>query len=151
MRLPTRLGIVAFWLSWPGLWLYLRWSQRTRLLIVCEDEILVTKTWLGDGRWSLPGGGLHRREDKTSGLLREVREEIGLTLQSADIEFLRSELYRSRGLRFMCHYYTVQLPQKPALDLQRFEITDASWVNPKQVTPEQFGLDVHTAVAAARL
>lgn len=150
MKLPRKFGIVAFWLSWPGLWLYLRGSQRTRLLICCGNQILVTRTWMGDGRWSLPGGGLHRHEDKISGLLREVREEIGVRLSTASLRPLTSAVYRAHGLRFQCHYFMTTLKQRPALRLQQLEISDAQWVDIDSVTPQEFAPDVLTAVAAAR-
>src|SRR4051812_17481145 len=77
------LGTIAFWLSWPALWIYLRGSQRTRVLIVCDEEILLVRGWLSTGQWSLPGGGLHKNEDPVAGAQREVAEEVGISLTAS--------------------------------------------------------------------
>ena len=80
------MGILAFWISWPALWIYLRRGERTRLLLVCNGEFLVLKSWLRAGRrWNLPGGGLHDGEQPDAGLMREVREETGITLSKQQI------------------------------------------------------------------
>lgn len=137
-----------FWLVWPVLGLYLRRTTRTRLLIVCGGEILVTKTWLGDGRWSLPGGGLHRGEDPTKGVLRETHEEIGVTLQPGAIRLISKEQYPSLGLRFRCYFFVAELPAKPALKLQKLEITSSRWASPGEITSEAYGADVLAALRA---
>lgn len=120
-------GRAVFWITWPALWLLLRWSRRTRLLLVCGDEFLVLRGWLGSGEWGLPGGGLHRGEDAVAGLLREVKEETGLALKSSQIKYAFEGLYKSRGMRFTYHSYTAQLNSKPQLKPQPREIAEISW------------------------
>ena len=141
-----KFGIVLFWLSWPVLLVYLRGSQRTRMMIVCADEILVTKTWLGDGRWSLPGGGLHRGEGLVEGVIREVFEETGVQLVPSRVTYLDSEIYSSHGLKFQCHYYKTHVDEKPRISLQKFEISDAEWVQFRLQRNAQFSPDILHAV-----
>ena len=100
-KLWQGIGIAVFWLAWPGLFVYLRWSERTRVLVVAGGEqVLLVKGFLSDGRWSLPGGGLHRHEDKLAGALRELREETGLVLKPEQLTPLASTIFRDRGLQF---------------------------------------------------
>lgn len=142
IRLWQRLGIALFWLSWPALWVYLRWSQRTRALIVVGDEVLLTKTWHGDGKWSLPGGGLHRHEAPIDGLRREVAEETGINLSAADIQPLGTDMYRNHGLRFKVHYFGVRLRNKPPTQRQKLEISDIGWRLRDDISPRDFAPDV---------
>lgn len=123
-----RLGIIAFWLSWPALWVYLRGSQRTRLLIVCNDEILVLRSWLGNGSWGLPGGGIHKGETVIDGLIREVKEETGIQVSSKQLKSLGEADARESGLHFHYHAYVYILPTKPDLSLQRHEILESWWM-----------------------
>lgn len=63
------------------------WRLRKPLLIGCRvlafDEagrVLLIRHSYGSGRWMLPGGGVARGEDPLAAALRELREEVGLTL-----------------------------------------------------------------------
>lgn len=47
-----------------------------------DDAVLLVRISpgeMGAGRWTLPGGGLAFGEDPATGVLRELREETGLT------------------------------------------------------------------------
>ena len=145
-----KIGIALFWLVWPVLGLYLRRTTRTRLLIVCGSEILVTKTWLGDGRWSLPGGGLHRGEDPAAGVLRETREEIGISLQPGVVRLISEQPYRGRGLEFNCYYFVAELAEKPSLKLHPLEMSGSRWVTLGDIHPGGYGPDVIAAIQAYR-
>jgi 8-oxo-dGTP pyrophosphatase MutT (NUDIX family) len=142
------LGTTLFWLVWPVTWLSLRRSTRTRLLIVVQDEVLVTMTWLSDGRWSLPGGGLHSGEDPVDGMLRELREETSIVLGPADIQFLTEARYRSRGLRFHALYFIANLPSKPNVRLRKLEMSGYMWTRIGQITHRECAPDVLTAIRA---
>ena len=120
-------GQAVFWLTWPALWLMLRWSRRTRLLLVCGDEFLVLRGWLGSGEWGLPGGGLHRGEDKIVGLIREVEEETGLHISADQLKYAFDGLYKNKGLSFTYHSYVAELDSKPSLKPQPREIAEISW------------------------
>ncbi len=148
-----RLGILAFWVTWPGLWLYLQWTTRTRLLLCVDGEILVTRTWLSDGRWSLPGGGLHRGEEPLNGVVREVREETDIVLRLEDIRPLTTTnaRFHSHGLSFRCHYFVAELSAKPVIMLQRFEISGAQWVKPDRVGPAHYAPDVLEAIGTSEI
>ncbi len=126
-RILKALGIATFWLTWPGLWLILRWSHRTRLLLICGDEFLVLRGWLGSGEWGLPGGGLHRNENPVTGLLREVREETSIQLSPTQVTQAFEGIYRHKGLRFNFYVFIAELDQKPTVKPQPREIAEISW------------------------
>jgi 8-oxo-dGTP pyrophosphatase MutT (NUDIX family) len=142
-----RIGTAAFWVSWPLLYLHLRRSTRTRILVVCGEEVLVVKTWLGVDRWALPGGGLRRGEDPLRGALRELREETGLELAADTPKPLFTGTYRQNGLKFNYRCFLVELPAKPPVAPHRPELSDAAWVHRRQLTPQSAGQDVLTAIA----
>jgi len=54
-----------------------------------EDKILLIKrkntTWY-DGFYSLPAGRLSKNEYPTSGIIREVLEEVGVKIKKEDLE-----------------------------------------------------------------
>jgi 8-oxo-dGTP pyrophosphatase MutT (NUDIX family) len=135
-RLWQKVGVVLFWLGWPALALFLNGTERTRILITCHGRVVVVKGWLGNGKWNLPGGGLHKGEEPLAGLLREVAEEIGLVLLPERVRLLAVRPARSSGFRFRCHYYTVELDEQAPLRPRRFEITEVRWLDIAELQTE---------------
>lgn len=128
MKLWRLLGHAVYWLAWPALFVYLRWGARTRVLITSENHVLLVQGWISDGRWGLPGGGLHRDEDPLDGAMRETAEETGLSLQAVQLRPLGAQWCVRSGLRFYCHFFVAQLEERPPVRKQRGEITDIRWV-----------------------
>lgn len=122
------LGSVGYWLTWPALYIYMRGSRRTRVLIIHEQKVLVVKQWLGRDTWHLPGGGLHKGEDPLVGSIREVQEEVGIALQPSQLRHIRSLQKRSSGIPYTAEYYATTLQQQPTLHLQAHEIRESSWI-----------------------
>lgn len=122
------LGKVGFWLTWPALYVYLRVGKRTRVFIKCGDELLVVRGWLGSDAWIFPGGGLHRNEEPAAGAVREVLEETGIKLNPQDLTFLfEKQVVTQQGMRFDCVAYAIELPAKPPVTVQKYELIAADW------------------------
>ncbi|HSW98293.1 MAG TPA: NUDIX hydrolase [Candidatus Saccharimonadales bacterium] len=127
-KLLQKMGVVAWWAVLPALIVYLGGRPRTRAVLRCDGKIVAVKGWLGNGKWSLPGGGLHRGEDPLAGVLREVREEAGLRLQPGQLTRLATEPSGHHGIRFPCHYFAADLSQEAPLTAQFGESTEAAWL-----------------------
>jgi 8-oxo-dGTP pyrophosphatase MutT (NUDIX family) len=143
-------GNVAFWLGWPATWLYLRIGTRTRVLVVADNEVLAVKPWMGSGKWILPGGGVHYREDPLAAALRELREETGVVLEPSQPHLLYQATYHEYGFRFPYACYVAQLQAKPKLRKQLLEIVDVTWLNLDAVNPRTCQTDVVAALQAWR-
>lgn len=128
MPLNQRLGRGLHVLIWPALFFYLRRGARTRVLVLAENHVLLVKGWLSDGRWGLPGGGLHAHEEPVAGAIRETFEETGVRLEPASLKNLGSEWRSGKGLKFYCHFFAAELPVRTPLRNQRGEIIAAEWI-----------------------
>ena len=129
-RLARLLGTLAFFAVWPALYVYLRHgSERTRILVVLGDDVLVSVNWLSNGRWSLPGGGLHKGEDRLTGALRELREETGLTPKPEELQYMLEAKVHGHGLWTTFYCYVLVLDEKPSLVRQRHEVAEHRWIN----------------------
>ena len=146
-RLSPRLGRFAYWLVWPGLWLVLYNTRRTRVIISSGDEILLVKTWLGDGRWGLPGGGLHRGEEAAAGAAREITEETGMVIAAADLMLCEQQACRTQGFRYTAIFYKIELPSKPPLQLRGLEISQVAWLARGQLATVAVSPDVTQALS----
>ncbi|MBS0482279.1 MAG: NUDIX domain-containing protein [Proteobacteria bacterium] len=65
------------------MWWRLRKPRLTGCRVLALDErgwVLLVRHSYGSGRWMLPGGGVGRRENPLAAAQRELREEVGCTL-----------------------------------------------------------------------
>ena len=93
--------------NWRGYMTEAKDSENvSKAVIVKEDGALLLLRSTGQkfpGKWDLPGGHIHIGEDPKDGLIREVKEETGVTL-SEPIE----KLYEEDNITF----YRAQMPDE---------------------------------------
>lgn len=128
------IGRVGYWLAWPAHYVYLRRSTRTRILLVHGSRVLVVRNWLSDGKWGLPGGGVHRGEPLVQAALRELQEEVGITVSPQALRHAGRGIYRDHGLHFAYHRFVVFAEQETIPKLQWYEIAAASWLDYHELT-----------------
>jgi 8-oxo-dGTP pyrophosphatase MutT (NUDIX family) len=144
------LGVTAYWLTVPGIWLVLRKTIRTRLLVRSGDHIIVVKPWLGNGKWCLPGGGVHKNEPTLTAVIRETREEVGITIDSQVCISHGTRPYRQNGLSFNYELFTTDLDAQVPIKKQVLEIFDAQWVAVSSLSDQNANQDVLVALQKSR-
>lgn len=139
-----------FWLLWPGLYLYFRFSRRTRLAIVDGDKILLVQDraalWFDDDRWSVPGGGLRLFERPEKGAVRELSEELGVTIEPDTLRLLWRGKLGEYGLKYRGYFYLAQLPKATKLRLRTSEIAAAQWRPISSLEPQDVSLEAYRAL-----
>ncbi len=143
-----KLGTIIFWITWPGLWVILRWSYRTRVLVASGSKVLVMKSWLGPGDWSLPGGGVHRGEAPELAAIREVEEETGLTIEREQLVPTAERVFRDNGLSFRYQEYKVELNEMPTVRPQPGEVAVVEWMEKSVLNASNANYDVIAGLAA---
>lgn len=146
MILQNNTGRVVFWFLWPGLWLGLRFTTRTRALIEYNNQVLVVKSWLGNGKWNLPGGGIKAEEDMLTAVIREVKEETAITLKPNNCKKIVNLEYKSSGLRFKYLLYKIEFKEKPKICKPQKEIIVIDWVEKSQLNRQIANSDVIDAL-----
>ena len=147
-RLYEIAGRLVFILSYPAVQLLVGRQKRAYLLLRCGDEVLLVKNWYGNGRWSLPGGGLHASETAELGLKREVMEEVGYDI--AGLKLKGPESFKSAvGLTHKpCLVFCAEIGAKPDLRLNSFELTGAAWYRAEEITSLPVWPEVKAALQA---
>jgi len=145
-QLWLKLGTLAFWICWPVLYVYLRRSQRTRVVVRAGGQVLLVRSWLSDGQWGLPGGGMHRGESPALGAARELREETGLEVSADGLMELATESLAQHGLRFTCTFFLADIDKTGVFQTQRGEIIEAQWFHMADVTAPGFQPEVKRAL-----
>src|SRR5262245_23898974 len=79
-QIYEKAGRAAHGAAKPLLKLYLRQKHvRARILIVNhEKEVLLVRSWFGNQKWDLPGGGIGGAETAAEAAVREAYEETGI-------------------------------------------------------------------------
>lgn len=140
------MGVIAFWLAWPLLWVYFRRGLRTRVIVEHDGYVLVVKTWLGTGKWILPGGGLHRNEKPGAGAVRELQEETGLQLNIKQLQSLGEGVISQHGLQYRYIAYYAKLDRLEPLRPKLTEISDAAWLPLAELMPAITSRDALTVL-----
>ena len=92
------------------------------------DSVLLVKgsRGLNDGRWSLPGGFLRFGETPEDGILREIREEVGVEAKILRFAGVHGRLGQKTGLHWIMLFYRTALSGQPRPDPD--EIAEARYV-----------------------
>lgn len=135
MKLYYFLGTLASPFASIALLLF-SWITRTpRARVVVQNEngqVLFVQNLFSRGKWSLPGGGIHRGEDPGLAGAREVKEETGVEL--ADARLVRAGTLRAAGHQEII--FTTNVSGEVSLPIvspSKFEIQGIAWFLPREV------------------
>jgi 8-oxo-dGTP diphosphatase len=108
-----------------------------RVLLIKDECLLLTldKGHTKWGRWNVPGGSQDPKELPLNTAVREIKEELGLTIKPQSLQLL-AVMNRTGGNRYgandHCYYY-VSNAFEGEISLQTGEIQQARWVPLKDV------------------
>lgn len=139
-RSYAHLGKLAHAAASPALRMYMRGKHRVRVLVLTENnEILLVRSWFGHQRWSLPGGGVRRKEDPREAAVRETLEETGVVIDERKCSLLGEFENADSNAPFTVDCYQVKIKKQPAriAGRRRLEMLDAAWFSLDKLPPHR--------------
>ena len=129
------------------------WLTQARFTVtaggVVEDErgrvLLLHHVFRKGSGWGVPGGFLRKGEQPEEALRRELREEIGMELESAELAIVRT-LQRPRQVEiiFRCRALSAGLPR----ERKSAEVDRAAWFE-RDALPSNLDPDQHRLIERA--
>jgi 8-oxo-dGTP pyrophosphatase MutT (NUDIX family) len=111
-----------------------------------EDEVLFVRSRHARSGWMLPGGLLGRGETPREAVRRELREELGLELDTAELPTVTLVYPDHRRVDLV---FEVRLEQRPAVRVDGTEALAADWLTPDTSLADETALQA-LAVLAGR-
>lgn len=129
-KLYSLMGQLMYFILLPFIRLAIKSTNRAYVLIInSNNEILMVKNWLSDGKWSLPGGGIHNNETPETAIVREVKEEVGLNLSKSNLIFVSKGKWQTYDLGYTYQIYKILYKDTKQINLRKLEMVDYSWVS----------------------
>lgn len=142
-------GFVVYYLSYPITRLLLKNSRRSYLAVIYDNQLLVTKNWLGDQRtWRLVGGGVHKKENYLDAVIREAREEVNLAFDQASLKQIVGISRHPKG-----YYYAIFLIKfsvEPKI-IRSKEIIEAQFISIDQLIKGKIPISLEVATLLSKL
>lgn len=130
----VKLGRAVYWATWPGIWLVIQLSPpRTRLALIHKGKVLLVKDWLGNGEWTLPGGGLKRHEPVEVGAARELLEETSILVDSKTLKNIGSFRVKTNGIPVRIAGFWKEAKQVPKVTARKGELIGFMWADKQQL------------------
>ncbi len=105
------------------------------VLLVREGKVLLSrrqnKGW-GDGMLCIPGGHVEPGETPAEAAVRELKEELGMRIDSKELNFLCIEARQSPGRNYLSTIFTLETGQEPTNN-EPHECSELVWVDPKNL------------------
>ncbi len=114
----------------PIKWYWKKFNIKTsgvRVMIIHDNKFVLVRHWYNP-LWVMPGGGIKKHETPEKAAHREVKEEIGLSIEQLDYKLgVYSNTKEGKNDTIYC--FVVELTQKPILKKKKFnlEIADVIW------------------------
>ena len=107
------------------------------LLFNEKNELLLLKPSYKD-HWSIPGGGVDENESPRQACLREINEEIGLSLkniQFISVDCIKTREDKNESLQFIFYGGRLAASQQADIKLKAGEISEFKFVRVEQALP----------------
>lgn len=100
-----------------------------------NDKHLLLQRQLGRtsaSQWGPPAGKVEEGEGLEQAIVREVKEESGITLSKTDLSYFGSVNVRHGNFDFVYHIFSAQLTDQPEIILSAREHQNYTWATPEQ-------------------
>lgn len=126
-------------------------APSVNILIVNEDKILLSRrantNWM-DGHLCIPGGHVEKGETPVIAMLREIEEELGVSVNPDDLEFL-CVAARNSNVEYVAYEFILRNKNYIFKNMEPEKCSELVWVdinNPPDDTIEHFRMIIEQSL-----
>jgi len=142
MRLAYRFGIHVMRVYW---FIARPRTRGVKVVLRNDGRVLLVRHTYGDRDWDLPGGTANRNEDPADTVVREMREELGVSPMT--LRAMRATNWRPSRKRDEVTLFVADVPDRE-LRVEAAEIAATRWVSPDAI-PDGTARLARAAIARA--
>lgn len=119
------------------------------LILIKDGQILLSRrfnTGWNDGNYSLAAGHIDGNETAEAAMLREAREELGITIQPEDLQFAHVSHRRSPDFEYIDFYFTAEKWEGEPHNAEPEKCDEIAWYS-LDALPENVIQNVREALA----
>ncbi len=108
-------------------------TRGVKCVVECDKKILLVKLSYAHKGWTIPGGGVGRKETFEDAARRELKEETGIVvgnLKKID-EYLSTKYYK----RDIVQVFYSKIEGFPEVKIDNLEVSDYLWFDPENQLP----------------
>jgi len=146
-RLLDKCWRIAYRLAYPvaKLWWRVVGAEGVRIAIWCNGRVLTVHHSYKLGL-QMPGGGLKRGEHPSQAAIRELQEELSITVQPAQV----ARVLSAPSPYGLVHLYEISFDIEPKFVVDRREIVAALFLQPHLVDEPNVMIKLYLASATYR-
>ncbi len=115
--------------------------------IFCQGQVLLVRNSYVS-YYSAPGGYLRRHETAREAAVRELREEIDLTIAPSELKLALEVTHDWEGKQDHVAIFTLDLEERPKVRVDHREVVEAFWFSPRQAADNDVFPPLKQVIAA---
>jgi 8-oxo-dGTP diphosphatase len=103
-----------------------------KVVISCKGKVLLVRGLMENEPYDLPGGHLHKDELPQEAIVREVQEELGLTITVGDVFYTNQFFHPGPQKQTLMLVYKAEI-ENPEIVIDPEELTECVWITESEL------------------
>lgn len=104
-------------------------NKKAKIIIIKNNQLLMLKKKDSDFKFSLAGGNIKKNETKKEGLIREIKEELSVSINKSDLKYITGYTLHSLNSNDEHYYYYLKKEVENFTNGEPNKFERISWID----------------------